>query len=1651
MLVQDNPNASTPASSLDSALSVDGGSTRSSTNNNALDCISSTGSMGTSVTSNEQITETAPLVRYSQHLLRPNGSIMGRLVTQAVLPRFPDLLSAIPVTAVDEEPRSALRSIDGRNPMTHSQIRDFILKTGEVLHSPKLNIGRGHRIAVVLPNGPELALSLLAITTWASCVPLNAYGAAKELEADFVNSAADLVIGLNDNPEIQKLAQKVRLPFCGLVPDEEQAGVFTLVPPTTPHDITATPKRLSSNTNDDDSARLLPNQHEDEILVLFTSGTTGSKKLVPHLLADVLVATACIAVSWKLTPNDTNCNLMPLFHVGGIIRQVFSPILSGGCVICCPAFDPAIFWQLMMQDKPAFTWYYSAPTMHQLILQTGKAEGFIPTDSSWTTNRRLRMIANAAGGLLPSLARELRQAFGGANVLPSYGMTECMPITSPPATYQLEKPGTSGVAVGPELAILNPDTMEPLQNGKEGAICVKSEPCFRGYGVLFHDSHENVQQQSFLPGGWFNTGDLGYMDADGYLFITGRSKEVINRGGEIISPVEVEEAITGHSDVLACVAFSTQHSVLQEVVGLLLVPRPDRPRLDLPSLHDYLGQGRLAAPKWPQILIYCDSIPRSHTNKLLRVKLGKRLALPEINDSMNAIERTYQATCPPQGTPVSVAIPCERVKVNARFVQAVLRAALVTNPSQDVIVVPHPTKLGALVSHVCNLNRLAVVQVAQERLDACLVPHFVCVMNAPNLPLSDLAAPQWADAVGSILQEEKARGAGPTDSLVIELQELMQALLDLDCLPSPDTNFFNLGGSSMLASQLASRIRKLHLVPFGGAEVFHHPSCSAIANAISGRKRRDSGSDSSSQSTATKVDPASMAASSMFSKRLDLSRTPFEHNRLDSHSGFWSSVFQLLPLFVIYPTWQLTRFFLFFRCLLWILQVSPVEYNLYKFVLTLVVFHLGWVTVTPLLFVLLKWAVIGRYRQGRYAIWGRYYLRWWLVDVMRKLIGRGIWKSNYLFLNVYYRLLGAKIGKDARISLEADLAEYDLVTIGEGVTIEYSTVRGFGVDNGCMTLSPVSVGNHVSVGSRFVVAPFSEIPDNRHPGQVSISYEISPGHAATTTTDHLTCNRQALPEPLLVSQIFVVGPITFFVSALSHMPALAVLYWMLIMPWHRDEPFDTLGDVMEWLCDFRRIPFFIGIRIARAAVAPLVYMAGAILVKRLIVGKFKEGPRDTTSEWELVRHQLVSILFSRENMQDVTELLGRHYELVSVLYRLLGAKIGKRVFWPGNHPAFSGEFDLLEIGDDVVFGSRASIFCSTVDAYHKVLCCAGANVSDSTVLLPGSVIGKNAVLGSNTVCPVGRYLPEQSVWVGAKSGEPVLLERGVEDTSEPIMSSEVDPESLQMEGDDSTLRPFGKAFYLREATYFVWPLWMIIVFTLFTRVLFAALHTLPMLGALQLGAAYIYGWTIALRQYDDIQVLSSYLFVVLLSFFIFTHFVSVMIWFQIEVLSKWGLLGQREEGRYNYDSSSYCQRWELYQIINQVRFNGRTNTMDFLSGSPYLTMFFQALGLETGKDCCLYPSGGDPPYMTEPDLVEMGDRCVVDCAAMVCHLNTRGSYHLAKIKLENNVTLRAGSRIQPGVHMETNSMLLEKSLAMTGEVIEADSIWVGVPASRLLE
>lgn len=909
---------------------------------------------------NDKVKGVPNMIAASQEHLQASGKVVGTQVSKTLRDEGYDTLAK----SIPEDPQTTnqafIGSLDGRIPLTHQDTKSFVQDFGEVLHA--LGVRRGHRVALVLPNGSELALSLLAISQWTSCVPINATGGgAAEIKADLARSGADILIGpycagpiSSDYPKgfdrnaihasRQALADKYNvlenkksssdkvsvdwtvhshvrdaandfgIPFVGLVPHPGISGLFRLLVPTgqesfplsfdnvppVPTQRLIEKLRPGSKLPGRDELPLdkKPNTIGDEALVLFTSGTTGNKKLVPHQLLDILCAAVTIALSWNLKPTngtskadgDVNCNLMPLFHVGGIIRQVYSPLVSGTTVICCPNFDADIFWTLLQRE--AFNWYYASPTMHQNLLHRGRSLKE-ETPDKWI-KPTLRMIANAAGGLLPSLAKEMRDFYTGAAVLPSYGMTECMPISSPPADYDLSKPGTSGIPVGPEVAIFDIDTVEKKTTGEEGAICVRGDPCFRGYGQIANDP-ETDPPKTFLNDeerGWFDTGDRGYLDEDGYLYVTGRSKEAINRGGETIAPMEVEDAVQRHPDVSLCAAMSVKHDVLQEVVGLVVVLEDlDSPRrIDLPGLHEFLGD-KLAQAKWPQTLVFMEGgLPKSQTNKLLRVKLGQRLGLPTLNDEMTPFERTFEAKCPPKGTPLTESIASSPVKVDVERVENTVRESL---PQLDgVWIRAHPTRSGALVCYLLNseegdIDRIAIVHEAQAKLDRYAVPsHFVLIDDESDVKFMSEKDPSPQDATRTILKGDGSNGTGSdNDSTVEQMQEIFTRVLDLDFVPSPDDNFFNLGGSSMGASQLASEVRKIFKISCSGAEVFNHATVTGLVQLVKDRTDIDTdggGTDDRNDHNA-----------------------PFSGKHLPKNSVM-ASLFQLIPVALCFPLWQVT-------------------------------------------------------------------------------------------------------------------------------------------------------------------------------------------------------------------------------------------------------------------------------------------------------------------------------------------------------------------------------------------------------------------------------------------------------------------------------------------------------------------------------------------------------------------------------------------------------------------------------------------------------------------------------------------------------------------------------------------------------------------------
>lgn len=495
-------------------------------------------------------------------------------------------------TQSSKNPEAIAISAPGRITLTYSRLYTFINGIVEQLNG--LGIGRGDRVAIVVPNGPEMAVAFLAVSTCATSAPLNS--GYRESEFDFyfhdLNAKALIVQSGIESPA-RSAAHARDMPIIELSPKtESEAGVFTL-----------------SCEKASEAINKVFAQPEDVALVLHTSGTTSRPKLVPLTQATLCQSAQNIKNSLELSKDDCCLNVMPLFHIHGLIGVLLSSVTVGASVFCSPGFVESKFFEWLQECKP--TWYSAVPTMHQAILNRAKSHVDIIERSP------LRFIRSSSASLPPSLMEKLENVFK-VPVIEAYGMTEAShQMASNPLPPRVRKPGSVGVASGLEVAI-GDEAGNLLQHDNIGEIVIRGANVMQGY-----ENNPDANKSAFTDG-WFRTGDQGYLDSGGYLFITGRLKEIINRGGEKISPREVDEALMDHPAVAQAVTFAVPHPRLGEDVAAAVVMRVGG-AVDERELRQ-LAFNRLADFKVPSQILIVDEIPKGPTGKLQRIGLAEKLA-----------------------------------------------------------------------------------------------------------------------------------------------------------------------------------------------------------------------------------------------------------------------------------------------------------------------------------------------------------------------------------------------------------------------------------------------------------------------------------------------------------------------------------------------------------------------------------------------------------------------------------------------------------------------------------------------------------------------------------------------------------------------------------------------------------------------------------------------------------------------------------------------------------------------------------------------------------------------------------------------------------------------------------------------------------------
>jgi acyl-CoA synthetase (AMP-forming)/AMP-acid ligase II len=438
----------------------------------------------------------------------------------------------------------------------------------------------GQAVAIILPNGLEYLATFLAVTrARLIAAPLNSNYKADEFRFYFEDSEAKLVVAPPGDHPVRDVAKALGLTIVTAARDS--SGQVRL-----------------EGLGEAGGADLEPPQPADIALFLHTSGTTSRPKGVPLSHANLMASIQNIANHYRFTPEDTGLVVMPQFHVHGLIGATLAPLWAGGTVVLPPKFSAGSFWPTVKNQR--VNWYSAVPTIHQVLLSRADADG-APRQSGF------RFIRSCSAALAPATLEQLEARFA-APVLEAYAMTEAShQMCANPLPPAVHKAGSVGPGAHVDVAIMD-EAGTLLPRGTPGEVVVRGPNVMAGY-------HKNPEanRQAFTNG-WFRTGDRGVLDDDGYLTLIGRIKELINRGGEKISPLEIDAALLTHPAVAEAASFGAPDGKYGEEVHAAVVLKAAATVTDLQT--HCLKQ--LADFKVPKVIHIVKELPKGPTGKVQR-------------------------------------------------------------------------------------------------------------------------------------------------------------------------------------------------------------------------------------------------------------------------------------------------------------------------------------------------------------------------------------------------------------------------------------------------------------------------------------------------------------------------------------------------------------------------------------------------------------------------------------------------------------------------------------------------------------------------------------------------------------------------------------------------------------------------------------------------------------------------------------------------------------------------------------------------------------------------------------------------------------------------------------------------------------------------
>ena len=477
--------------------------------------------------------------------------------------------------------------IPGGPNINYEDFRDEVEKIAGLLAGYGVN--KGSAVSIVLENSLDFMVDFLAVTrAGAIAAPLNPAYTVDEFKFFMEDADAKLVIVSAGATAAIEAANSLSIPF--LISSVNSDGKVALS-----HEDNNLSKSIDpENPSPDDIA-----------LFLHTSGTTSRPKGVPLTHSNLMTSLNNIVKTYALTENDTALVVMPLFHVHGLIGVALSSLNSAGTIVIPPRFSASNFWQ--NQALTNATWYSAVPTIHQILLMR--------SDDDNAPTKSFRFIRSCSASLAPSVFTDLESRFG-APVLEAYGMTEASHQMSsnllPPGS---RAPGTVGIGTGVEISIMN-EQGTLLNVGEKGEVVIKGKNVTHGY-------HNNPEANAeAFTNGWFRTGDQGVLSDESVLTLTGRLKELINRGGEKISPLEVDAALIKHPAIAEAVCFGVEDVKYGEIVQAAVVLSGESSESELRAFCSE----QLADFKVPDRIYIVQELPRTATGKIQRRHVSAKFA-----------------------------------------------------------------------------------------------------------------------------------------------------------------------------------------------------------------------------------------------------------------------------------------------------------------------------------------------------------------------------------------------------------------------------------------------------------------------------------------------------------------------------------------------------------------------------------------------------------------------------------------------------------------------------------------------------------------------------------------------------------------------------------------------------------------------------------------------------------------------------------------------------------------------------------------------------------------------------------------------------------------------------------------------------------------